>query len=206
AETVGELHQSSVEIIEIVNLIHSITTQTNLLSLNAAIEAARAGTAGKGFSVVAEEVRKLAAQSAQAATRIQGIINGIQKQIARVIDITNRGRNSITESVDRARQVTQAFNNIAQAVGQTSSHLDYMSGTARQAASESHAIDDRMRDLAAAFQQTSAESQEVMASVEQQMQKFYEFADMAATLHQLSDSLQQLVLKTPENKSKSRRR
>lgn len=192
-DTINDLNASSIQIKEIIEIINQVTTQTNLLSLNAAIEAARAGEAGRGFSVVAEEVRKLAAQSVQATEKIQLIINEIQNQIEKASQVTAQGKSEMAETVEKAAIVKEAFADIASAIGNTSHHLDQIVGQVHNLSSDSTNIADKMGSLAAASQETSASSEEILASVEQQMHSFDSFATMASSLNNLANSLRQVV-------------
>ncbi len=191
--TINDLNVSSMQIREIIEMINDVTAQTNLLALNAAIEAARAGEAGRGFAVVAEEVRKLAAQSVAATEKIQIIINNIQVQIEKAIRITAQGKSGMTETVGKTALLKEAFANISNAVIKTSQHLDQIVVQVRDLSHDSSDIAGRMGNLAANSQESSAGSEEILASVEQQMESFDSFAMMAASLNNLSNSLRQVV-------------
>ena len=107
AESVKSLDQKTNEIAGIITTISDITNQTNLLALNAAIEAARAGEHGRGFSVVADEVRSLAAKTADAAEEIQSMLEGIQTETRNAVSFMEKG----AENVDRNLQVNEQSGN-----------------------------------------------------------------------------------------------
>ncbi len=111
-EVVGNLGKRSDEIGEIVKTISSIADQTNLLALNAAIEAARAGEHGKGFAVVADEVRKLAEQSGIAAGNIADLIHNIQRETADAVKSINSGTEGVNEGVAAVATSAESFRNI----------------------------------------------------------------------------------------------
>ena len=104
---VGELERQSEEIGKIVHAVTRIADQTNLLALNAAIEAARAGEHGKGFAVVADEVRNLAEISEKSARGIQEVVNEIQNQVKVVAGDTETAGKNGREEVEKAKVITQ---------------------------------------------------------------------------------------------------
>lgn len=114
-ELMEELKRSSGEISKIIKVIDEIAFQTNILSLNAAVEAARAGDAGKGFAVVAEEVRNLAQRSAQAAKDTSGIIEGNIELSEKCLAITEQVNTSLVEIKDETRKVSELLEEISTA-------------------------------------------------------------------------------------------
>lgn len=109
----SDISQSSNQISNIIGVIDEISFQTNLLALNAAVEAARAGEQGRGFAVVADEVRQLAAHSANAAKEIKGLIDHSNKQVQRGSDLVNKSGEALTEIVKSVKQVTTIISEIA---------------------------------------------------------------------------------------------
>lgn len=116
AAIVDELRQFSIEIDSVTEVINSISEQTNLLALNAAIEAARAGEHGRGFAVVADEVRSLASKTLESTVSIQQIIEKLQSKSNQAQENMNQSVGLITESVELADQVKASFEKIAHAV------------------------------------------------------------------------------------------
>jgi twitching motility protein PilJ len=115
------LGERSLEIGAIIEVINEIATQTNLLALNAAIEAARAGEQGKGFAVVADEVRKLAERAARATKDITGLIKGIQVETSEAVTVMEEGTREVEEGTKLADQAGSALREIEQIVQQTAS-------------------------------------------------------------------------------------
>lgn len=119
-----EIQSSSARIAQIVKLIDDIAFQTNLLSLNAAVEAARAGRQGKGFSVVAEEVRNLAARSAKAARETASLVEDTVERVANGANIAMRTDEAFKEILDNAQQTTKLYGEIAAASQEQSKNID----------------------------------------------------------------------------------
>ncbi len=116
ARTVEKLGNSSGQIGEIISVINEIAEQTNLLALNAAIEAARAGEQGKGFAVVADEVRNLAERTAQATAEISKMIKAIQDETRDVVSVMRHGHEEVDEGIELARNAGESLHQIVNSV------------------------------------------------------------------------------------------
>ncbi|PCK07097.1 MAG: hypothetical protein COA42_15980 [Alteromonadaceae bacterium] len=112
SNTSQELGESSTSIGKIINVINGIAAQTNLLALNAAIEAARAGESGRGFSVVADEVRALADKTAVATNEIKVMIDKIQSDVQKCVDSMDKGSEAVNESMDLVLSASSEMENI----------------------------------------------------------------------------------------------
>ncbi len=116
ARTVEKLGNSSGQIGEIVSVINEIAEQTNLLALNAAIEAARAGEQGKGFAVVADEVRNLAERTAQATAQISKMISAIQEETQAVVTVMRDGHHAVDEGIELSKKAGNSLEEIVSSV------------------------------------------------------------------------------------------
>jgi methyl-accepting chemotaxis protein len=111
----GSLESSAREVETAVSAIRAIAEQTNLLALNAAIEAARAGEQGRGFAVVADEVRKLSEQAAQATTRIDGVLKQVSADVASTVSISEENANAVADGLRASKLSSETFVQIEQA-------------------------------------------------------------------------------------------
>ncbi|MCX7921218.1 MAG: methyl-accepting chemotaxis protein [Clostridia bacterium] len=165
AGSINELEESSDKIGDITNTITDIASRTNLLALNAAIEASRAGQQGKGFAVLAEEIRKLAEASNRSAGEIKNLIKEIQGRVQFAVDNMSKGVQGVEEGVTKINKVKSNINDIIDSIRyvvdsikdtadfayrQTSTTeelvkvVDYMTKTASQTASTSESIDKNL--------------------------------------------------------------
>src|SRR5581483_1396072 len=156
SRTIEALGARSQEITNIVKTIKDIADQTNLLALNAAIEAARAGEQGRGFAVVADEVRKLAERSANATTEIGSMIDSIQEETARVVASMKTGGEFVQQGVGQVSQAGDAISRIGAAVREIVQLADEVAASVRQQSAASQDIAARMERIAHTVEKTDA--------------------------------------------------
>jgi len=181
---IDELARKSTEINGILKTITGIANQTNLLALNAAIEAARAGEHGRGFAVVAEEVRKLAEESGGSATTIAELVNQIQHDIDRVVELVQQAAQLAEQGVERSELAQRAFGDIGDAIAAISRSVCGMTETSAEIASVAEQSSASAQEMSSATQETSAQSQEISASL----------AELATTADRLLEASQQFSL------------
>ena len=189
AEVVAVLGTRSKEISNIIGVITSIAGQTNLLALNAAIEAARAGEQGRGFAVVADEVRKLAEESGKAAKQIETLISEIQQETERAVNVMTVGTQEVKIGTDVVNEAGQSFENISQVIEGVVSQVNEIASAIQQISKNSHevltsvkVVDKINEDSAGQAETISAATQEQSASMEQIAASSNELVRMAENL------------------------
>ncbi|WP_300158301.1 methyl-accepting chemotaxis protein [Solidesulfovibrio sp.] len=178
----GALGQQAQGIGAIIGVINDIADQTNLLALNAAIEAARAGEAGRGFAVVADEVRKLAEKTMTATREVGDAIHGIQQGTTRNVGNVERAVTLIAEATDKSQESGQALGEIVTLVESASDQVRAIATATEEQSSATEEISRSITEINAISAETSQSMTEAAAAVA-------EVADQATALLELIDSM-----------------
>lgn len=164
AEKIRSLENRAAEISSIANVIKEIAAQTNLLALNAAIEAARAGEQGRGFAVVADEVRGLAERTAAATVQIEQMISAIQAETATAVAAMDHALPQVARGVDLAQEAAQSLREIRDGAGSTLARIRDVALATREQSSASNAIAQQVESIAQMVEETSASMQQTASS------------------------------------------
>lgn len=203
AEVVKGLQQRSLQIGQFVDFIQQISTQTNLLSLNAAIEAAKAGEHGKGFAVVADEVRKLAKQSAGSAAQITELIAAIQMETQSAMKLMGEGTQEVAVGLEVVHNAGELFEQIQKSVVMITEQIQDVSSSSAQISDGTADVAASIAKIASAAEQNASGNQQVSSSADEQLASLQEIAASSASLRNMADDLQNLVARFQLETAKS---
>ena len=164
AASVEELSKRSEQIGEVITVINEIADQTNLLALNAAIEAARAGEHGRGFAVVADEVRKLADRTTRATDEIADSIQAIQQETTAAVEKMGAGTHEVDTGVDKAEQAGDALKEIVASARDVSTMIQSIASAAQQQSVASDEASQSITKIASGTQESADQASEVEAA------------------------------------------
>ena len=192
---IKQLSAQSSEIEKITNVISDITEQTNLLALNAAIEAARAGEHGKGFAVVADEVRKLAEQSKASAHQIVDLTTSIQQETKAVEKAVSVTVQNVEEGVNYIQNAQVSFDTIMKAIQEITSQIEDVSASTEEISASTEEVAASVSEMASAATTAAEQSEMIAAAVEEQTATIQEINAVAKSLSDGATTVQEEINK-----------
>lgn len=193
ADLVQQLGVRSEAIGKIVDVITGIASQTNLLALNAAIEAARAGEQGRGFAVVADEVRKLAEQSEESAREIARLIGEIQHETTQVVSVMLAGTEEAKKGAAAVQEAGKTFERIVVSSKDVAGQIQEVSAATEQMSASVQQVASAMDEMNRLSEEAAVHTQSVSAGAEEQLAAMQEIARSSNNLNELSHELQESI-------------
>ncbi len=187
---INDLEEKSKQIGQIIDVISSISGQTNLLALNAAIEAARAGEAGKGFAVVADEVRKLAEQSQNATTQITDLINEVQQKTVNAVNFMSDNKKQVDTGTSVVTAAGDSFGQILIMIRDMTHQIREISAAIEEVTGHTQNVVDSVQNIDKETKKASNEAQNISAAAEEQSASSEEIASASQGLSKLAVALQ----------------
>lgn len=189
----NELAYNTKNITVILNKINEISEQTNLLALNASIEAARAGKAGLGFSVVADEIRKLASQSQSASNDIGVILSKVNGSIKSSLDLSTKAQDTFSDEVSQVKETISTFSEIQKSISQIGASMKASIDSINSIDKQKTTLNKNISSIASVSEENTSTTQEVSASVVEQTSVNEEIFKLAQKLSTQSEELKNLI-------------
>lgn len=194
-QRVSGLDEQTQQITKLIQVIHDIANQTNLLALNAAIEAARAGEHGRGFAVVADEVRKLAEQVSLSVSDITAIVKGIQLESSNVVSSLQTGYTEVEKGTDQIQLTGVTFEKIFDAVNMMSNNVNEISLNLERVSVAAETMNVSIENIADVSEQSAAGIEQTSAVITQTNYSMEEISENAQNLSELAEQLNAMIVK-----------
>lgn len=185
-----EANQAAEKIAEVVNLITEIASQTNLLSLNASIEAARAGDAGRGFAVVAENIKQLAEQTTSSAADIQDIIHDLETKSNETVEKTDAVNKIVNKQSEDMKKTADILNQVIKGIIGLIDRIDSIAASVANMDKSKEKVVDVIQNLSSVSQENAASTEETSASTSMAMGTVEGIADDAVQLKKIAQDLE----------------
>lgn len=186
---IEDTKESTAKISDASGMIRSIAEQTNLLALNAAIEAARAGEAGRGFAVVADEIKKLAEESSSFTDEITAIVAELGKKVSKAVTTMNHVKEIADIQEDQVKKTNEDFDGIEKSLEKMKERVEGLNGSGREMGEKKEEIIKIIESLSAISEENAAATEEASASVQQQTAAMVEIADSSEGLAKLAEEM-----------------
>ncbi|TYQ16504.1 UNVERIFIED_CONTAM: methyl-accepting chemotaxis protein [Acetivibrio alkalicellulosi] len=192
-QDVALLSKNMEHIVKIVKTISTIADQTNLLSLNASIEAAKAGEAGRGFSVVANEVKKLADQSKVSSKEIRDLITNILEKTDNTKKVAHNANSIVAEQMEIVKKTDNSFKEIYKSMESLMQCVNDVSYLVNEVITSKKKVSDSIESISAVAQENASISQEVSATIEEQTATSEELSNLSKGLDEMAQKLNQAI-------------
>ena len=180
-------------VVDAAEKINEIASQTNLLSLNASIEAARAGDAGRGFAVVANEINNLAMESNQSAEEIRSIMNTLKGETDRAVNMVNSMNQLMSEQVKTSEESQDELKELMRQITETNNNIQSIKKGSDQVQALCRSLSDSVSNLSAISEENAASTQETSAGISQMNESIRGIGEMAGELNQVAVNLEELT-------------